>query len=208
GPDRKTAFIRVELYLELARLQLGSVLVTEERDEQLVMQIAIVRVPVDVEPAGVVGFGAPFEYVEPERVVGAANAHMVGHEVQDLAEAGCGERRRHVTVILFGAEFGIEQEMIGDVVAVGAARTGLEVGRSIDVTNPEFGEVRRKSGCILEAKAGMKLQPVGGAGHHRGVSTDQRTDHGPRASPQSPSDHRLRSGTDGNSTGFSERLAD
>jgi len=54
--------------------------------------------------------------------------------------------------------------MIGDVVAVGAARTGLEVGRSIDVTNPEFGEVRRKSGCVLEAKAGMKLQPVGSAG--------------------------------------------
>ena len=64
----------------------GAVLVAEERHQDLVLEVRGFGVPVDVEPPGIAGVHPPFEHVEPERIVGAADAHVVGHEIEDLAE--------------------------------------------------------------------------------------------------------------------------
>ena len=93
GPHGEAAGLRVEAEHELARFQHRPVLVAEQRHQQLVMQIASVRVPIDVEPAGVFGCWAPFQHVEPPRIIGAADAHMVGHEIEHLTETAVAKRR-------------------------------------------------------------------------------------------------------------------
>ena len=70
----------------------------------------------------------PFEHVEPERIVGAANAHVVRHEIEDLAEpvlAECVGHRREVSV---RSELRIKRVVVDDVVAVRAAGARLQVG--------------------------------------------------------------------------------
>ena len=86
GPDREAAFLLVEFEGELPRLQHGAVLVPKKGNEELVAQVAAVRVPVDVEPSGVSRIRSPLQHVEPERIVGAADPHMVRHEIQHLLE--------------------------------------------------------------------------------------------------------------------------
>ena len=89
GPYGELAGSFVELEHELAGVELDAVLIAEHRHEQLVVQVAAMRLPIDVEPACIRGVGAPLEHVEPQRVVGAADAHVIRHEVeQDLQARG------------------------------------------------------------------------------------------------------------------------
>ena len=53
-------------------------------------------------------FLAPFEHVEPQRVVGPADADVVGDEVEDLAQAIFGEGCDHSVEIGLVAEFGVQ----------------------------------------------------------------------------------------------------
>ena len=109
---------------------------------------------------------APFEHVEPPRIVGAADAHVVGHEIEDLAETVFGEGRDHPVEIGLVAEFGVEWPMVDDVVAVGAAGPRLQIGRGVDVADPEPREIRGEPRRIRKAKPLVKLQTVGGAWNH------------------------------------------
>ena len=53
--------------------------------------------------------------------------------------------------------------MIDDVVAVGAARPRLEIGRGVKIADPEPRQVGRKFGGAVEAKILVELQAIGGA---------------------------------------------
>ena len=86
GPDGEAARLRSN-GARVAGFKDGAILIAKERHQQLVAQIASVRVPIDVEPTCVVGCWAPFQHVEPQRIVGTADAHVVGHEIEHLAEA-------------------------------------------------------------------------------------------------------------------------
>ena len=68
----------------------------------------MVRLPIDVEPACVLGFLAPFEHVEPQGVVGSADADVVGDKVEDVAQAVFGEGCDHSVEIGLVAEFGVQ----------------------------------------------------------------------------------------------------
>ena len=61
------------------------------------------------------------------------------------------------------ADLGVEPVVVDDVVAVATARTGLEVGRAIDVADAELGEVRDSIGGALEAEVGVQLHSIRGA---------------------------------------------
>ena len=58
---------------------------------------------------------------------------MVGHEVEDEAEAGVLQRRAQSREARFAAELRIERAVIDHVVAVGAARPRREERRGVDV---------------------------------------------------------------------------
>src|SRR6185312_13556042 len=89
--------------------------------------------PIDVEARCVRRALAPLEHVEPPRIVGVADAHVIGHKIEDKAEAILLERGTQPRERFFAAKFGIEPVMIDDVVAVRTSRTRLEEGRRIKV---------------------------------------------------------------------------
>ncbi len=94
-----------------------------------------------------------------------ADAHVVGHEIEDEAELVLLERRRQPREALFAAEFGIEPVVIDDVVAVRRARPRLQERRGVEVADAEFFEIGHERGGVVEAEILGELQPVGRARH-------------------------------------------
>ena len=165
-PHGKIAVGAVEFKGEVSRLKLAAVLFAEKRNQQFAAQIGMVRVPIDVEPACIFGFLAPFEHVEPQGVVGSADADVVGDEVEDVAQAVVGEGRHHSVEIGLVAEFGVQRPMVDNVIAVGAARPRLHIRRGIDMANPQPCEIRGEPRRIRKTKPLVKLEPVGDARNH------------------------------------------
>src|SRR6202022_326867 len=161
SPNRKTAFRRIKLEDELSRFKHGSVLRTQSGDEQLVMKVALVGVPIDVEPSSVDGLLPPFQHVQPQRIIGTPNPHVIGYEVQNLLQPMCRERCIHSHEWLCIAELGIERIVVDNVVPVRTARPRLEIRRGIDVADAETRQVGSDLGGWMEAKALVKPQEMG-----------------------------------------------
>ena len=170
GPDGETS-VGFETQFQFPRSQLLAILRAKHGREQL----AVLGRPVDVEPAGILGIGTPLQNIEPQRIVGAPDAHVIGHDVQDSPEAVSAEGLDHRPEIFLRPEFRIELVMIGDVIAVHAARARLEDRREIDVADAELREVRRDCPRVTETKAGVQLQTIGRAGNGHSGSNPQRT---------------------------------
>src|SRR5260370_37885182 len=125
------------------------------------MQIAPVRVPIDIEPARVFGRRAPLQHVEPPRIIGTANTHVVGHEIEHLTETAVAKRRHHVTECRLVAELRVELAMVYDVIPVSAARPRLQVGRGIDVADAQPRQIGSEVCGIPETEALAELQAGG-----------------------------------------------
>ena len=173
-PHRETTVGRVELEREVARLERHPVLVAQQGDEQLAPEVGSIRIPVDVEPARVVGVLPPFEHVEPQSVVGAAHPHVVGYEVEHVLEPRGRQRRDQPLEARLPPELGVEAVVVDDVVAVGAARMGCQVGRGVKVTDAEPLEVGGEPGGRVEVEPLVELDPVGGARRHVGFPVTWR----------------------------------
>ena len=165
-PHRKIAVGAVEFESQLSRLEFNAILFAEKRNEQFGAQVGMVRLPVDVEPACVDGFLAPFEHVEPQRVVSPADANVVGDEVEDLAQAIFGEGRDHPVEIGLVAEFGVQRPVVDNIVAVGAPAPCFQIGRGIDMADPQPRKIRSDPRRIRKAEPLVKLKPVCGERNH------------------------------------------
>ena len=115
--------------------------------------------------------GSPFQHVEPERIVGAADSHMVRHEIQHLLQPVLGESGIHPVERSLVPQLGVERVVIDDVVAVGAARPRLEIGGGIKMADAEPGQIGDQFGGAVEAEILVELQTVGGAGNDGGHVT-------------------------------------
>src|SRR3970040_2518773 len=71
----------LELEDQLLVLQHPSVLVAEDGEKDLVREMALHRLPVDVEELGVGGAGAVFQHVVPPAISALGDSHVVGHDV-------------------------------------------------------------------------------------------------------------------------------
>src|ERR1700722_18682838 len=202
GPDGETSVL-FETEFKFPRSQLFAILRAKHRREQL----AVLRRPVDVEPAGILGVGTPLQNIEPQRIVGAPDAPVIGHDVQDPPEPLIAEGVDHRREIILRPEFRIQLVVVGDVVAVDAARTRLEDRREVDVADAELREVRRDGGRVTEPKAGMQLQTIGRARSIHSESNPQRTVQGAKEAPASPQSQNERTPRLGNATALDERLA-
>src|SRR5229473_2145172 len=145
---------------ELAPLEHNPVLIAEDREENLVLQLFCDRVPIDVEVLGVERSGAIFEHVVPPGIA-AIDPHVVGNEIEQLAQAPRLERGTERGVLLRGADLRIESVVVYHVVPVRAARRRLEVWRGVDVADAEPFEVWNEERCIRESEALVKLEPIG-----------------------------------------------
>jgi hypothetical protein len=67
----------------------------------------------------------------------AADAHVVGHEVQHQAHAVLAQGGRQLSQTLVTAEFSVDRSVVDDVVAMGAARPGLKDRRRVQRTDPQ-----------------------------------------------------------------------
>ena len=125
---------------------------------------AVQLVPVDVEPVREGRLASVAQHV-PERGVAPLaldQRHVVGHEVDDDAEAvgvaALGEPLQGVPA----AQLGVDGGVVEDVVAVHrAGRRGQDRGE-VDVADAQGGQVGHGRGRIVEGEAAVQLQPVGG----------------------------------------------
>jgi hypothetical protein len=120
------------------------------------------RVPVDVEPAGVRRGGAVRQHVPPPRVVPRRrDAHVVGDDVEYLAEPVLAQGGHEGAPPLLAAEIVARAAVVDDVVAVGRAGCRLQVRRRVEVADPEVGEVVGEVGGGGEVEGGLELDAVG-----------------------------------------------
>ena len=77
---------------ELAALEDAAVLVAEDRQQQLGVQLHVLRRPLDIEEIGRRRAWTVLEHVVPARVSSGADAHVVRHEISEVAEPVLGER--------------------------------------------------------------------------------------------------------------------
>src|SRR5215217_4320870 len=106
----------------------GAVVVTQYREQDLPVQLLLAcGKPVDVEEGSVRRGSAALQHVVPQGVV-AADAHMVGNDVEKLAHIVVPERLHHLPVVSFAPEFRVERSGVYDVVAVRATWPGFQVG--------------------------------------------------------------------------------
>jgi len=123
--------------------------------------------PVDVEGGGVAGPRAVLQDVAPPAVQGLADPHVIGdrveHETQAVRPDGIDEPGE----VFLGAEIGVQDRMVDDVVAMFAARHGPIDRREVTVADAERAQVGHDFGDLRKGKSAVQLQPVGGQGQRR-----------------------------------------
>ncbi len=147
------------------------------------------RVPVDVERCGMGRVDPPFEHIEPPGIVRAADADVVGHEVENQSQIGPRQGLRQPCECRLAAEFRIERIVVDDVVAVRAPGTRFQKRRGIEMADAERLEIGHEIRRGIEAEAGGKLQPIGrsrniGRHHARLQNTVHGGSSGGAAPPQ------------------------
>jgi hypothetical protein len=160
-PDAEAALLRREGELEVPLLQRVAVAVAQHRHDELA--VGAQPLPVDVEGAGLGRELPPLQHREPPAVVGAADAHVVRHDVEDEAQAVLAERIGQAQESLLAAELQIDRRMVDDVVAVGGAGPRLVDRRGVEMADPEPREIRNDLRRVVEGEVLVELEPVGGA---------------------------------------------
>src|SRR6185312_1441442 len=143
------------------------------------------RVPVDVEIVRV-DRGLPvLEHIHPPGIVGSHDTDVIRNDVEDMAHALRAQLRYQPIEILAAADLRIERVVIDHVITVGAARARAEIGRAVDVTDPQGRQVWDDRREVLEGEPGIELHAIGGAWNprRRGRAGTFRVRHGevPRA---------------------------
>ena len=114
-----------------------AVLIAENRDQDLVGELVLHRMPFDVEEAREARARSVLEHVEPPRVRRLRDAHVVRHEVHDLAHPARVHRFYPRPVVRVGANLRVETGRVGDVVAVRAVRDRLQIRRGVAIGDAE-----------------------------------------------------------------------
>lgn len=100
--------------------------------------------------------------------------HVVGHDVEDLAEPVRLQRFAQSGVGGLRPHFGIQPGWVHHVVAVRASRRRLQVGRTVEVADTQCMKVGHGPSDLLEGVALVELDPVGRQGNVGGVQWWQR----------------------------------
>jgi hypothetical protein len=124
-----------ELELEQSFFQYGAVVILQQRYDQFAVKLVFSQIPIDVKVIGVDRRRTVFEYVQPPRIVAAAYAHVVRHDVENLAHAVGRERRYEFLVVGIAADLRVDRAVVDDVVPVTASGARLEIGRHITMAD-------------------------------------------------------------------------
>src|SRR5947207_15949478 len=86
---------------------------------------------------------------------------MVRYEVEHLSETAVAKRRDHATERRLVPELRVELAVVDDIVPVSAARARFQIGRGVDVADPELNQIGCERGGVPETKPLVELQAVG-----------------------------------------------
>ena len=146
--------------LQLLSLEDRAVLIAENRNQHLVGELVLHRVPLDVEEAREAGARSVLEHVEPPGVRRLRNPHVIRHEIEHMPHRVRVELADPRPVVVCRAEVGVETRRVRDVVAVRTARHGLQVRRRVAVADAERVQVVDDRARVLEREAAVELQPI------------------------------------------------
>ena len=161
--DGEGAALALEARHKLAALEHAPVGGAEHRHQELARKGGIGRLPVDVKEGGVQRCGPVLEHVHPPGIVGAHDADVIGHDIEDMAHTMRTQRLDEALEIRAIGDLGVERIVIDHVIAVCAAGARAKVRRAVDVAHAKAGKIRNDRGCIAQREAGVQLQAVGGA---------------------------------------------
>lgn len=165
----ESAGLCIEIQAQFAGLQHVAVLAAEHGQQHAALQARGGGLPLDVEETGMGGGPPVFHDVVPPGIGGIDHAHVVGHDIQQAAEAvrqqGIAQRGMAGLV----ADFRVQLRGIDHVVAVRAARGGLEVGRAVEMADAQCVQVGHGGGHVREGVVLVELYAVGRKRHIRGV---------------------------------------
>ncbi len=121
--------------------------------------IGLERLPLDIKEGGVFRSAPVLEHVLPPQGV-IANAHVVGHDIEEQAHLCFAERCGKLMEASFAAEFRIQAVVADDVVTVLASSASLKNGRAVKVADPQFFEIRENLLCVGECELGVHLHAI------------------------------------------------
>jgi hypothetical protein len=140
---------------QLPDFEYAAVMIAEDRQEYARAQSALGRIPVDVEVCRITDRWYILEHIPPPRVLGTCDRHMIGHNVEHLAEPMAAESPAETGMSLSPAQLLVEAVGIDDIIAVHTPPTGLEIRRAIQVTDPQCGYILGDGGGRLKTEAGV-----------------------------------------------------
>ncbi len=161
--DVERTMLCVEAQRDFAGLQYRAVIAAQERQQQLAFQQWVRRIPLNVEELCIRAATAPFQQVQPPRVVGTADRHVVGHDIENQAHTVLAQGLDQAQQGRFAAQFRIDDRRVDNVIAVHRAGTGFEQRRRVDVADTQAGEVGHQWHGVVEGEILMELQALGGA---------------------------------------------
>src|SRR5215472_14644409 len=162
-PGAETAFFGVKPYFDFAVFEDHPVLVSQHRKQHTSSEIRPGGIPIYVEIIGEPGISPPFENIEPPAVVTTADRHVVGDDVKDEAHPVPMQCIDKLAEPFLASELRIELIVVDDVIAMDRAWASRHDRRSVDMADPELGQIRDQLGGIVEREAAMELQPIGRA---------------------------------------------
>ena len=127
-----------QLQGELLGLEDPAVLVGEHGEQHAAAELGLDGGPVDVEEARVGRARPVLQHVQPPGVGVAADPHVVGNDVEHDPHVKSGQGGGHAVEGVGTAKLGVERVVVGDVVAMRAARARLEARGEVGVADPEW----------------------------------------------------------------------
>lgn len=116
-----------------------------------------------------------FEHIEPKGAGGAADAHMVRHEVKQNSHLPTAQCRYQPPEILQRTEFRIDPAVIHRVIAMRTARTCHQDGREIGVADAQFGQMANDGLRVAAGEIPVQLQAISLADRDQVRASDVRT---------------------------------
>ena len=84
------------------------------------------------------------QHILPPSVELPRDPHVIRHHIHQLAHPMLLQRVHHRAIVFFRPDFGIQPGGVDDVIPMGAARHRREIGRTIEIRDPEIVQMIRK----------------------------------------------------------------
>ncbi len=141
--------------LNFPSLEHATVVIPEDRNQHCVAQARFGRLPLHVEVRREVTRRAVLEHVGPPPVGRGRDRHVIRDDVEHLSQASGLQCRGEAREAFLAAKLHVRSRVIDHVVAMRAAGRCLEIGRAVEMCDPQFA-----TGSRSPRAASSKVKPA------------------------------------------------